>query len=280
MSGIERASYKGGFKRRQLKSYTRRFIAIVGISFGLLGGSLRAEFLHVASSPEINSGNTVSAYRIGENGVLTAVAGSPFPASNAPDSAAVDLLGRFVYVANGDGTVSAYRIGENGALKPVAGSPFLAGAINTCNPDSVAVDLLGRFVYVTNGGGNKILAYRIGADGALTPVVGSPFPSGGISVAVDPLGRFVYVASPFTAVGAVSAYHLSPDGALESVAGSPFPGGRYPDSIAVDLLGRFVYVTNKNDNNISAYQIGKNGTLTPFGQFPTGSGPASVAVSP
>jgi hypothetical protein len=51
---------------------------------------------------------------------------APFPAGASPISVAVDLLGRFVYVANNN--VSAYRIGENGAFTAIPGSPFPAGA--------------------------------------------------------------------------------------------------------------------------------------------------------
>jgi 6-phosphogluconolactonase len=80
-----------------------------------------------------SSSRTVSAFHINPTtGALTPVKGSPFPAKGEPSAAAVDLLGRFVYVAessNADfsGTVSAYSIGRNGALAPVPGSPSPAG---------------------------------------------------------------------------------------------------------------------------------------------------------
>ena len=77
----------------------------------------------------------VSAYRITENGSLTPVAGSPFAAVSGPISVAVDLSGRFVYVANaGSNNVSAYRLDDNGSLIPVPGSPFPVGN----EPESVA----------------------------------------------------------------------------------------------------------------------------------------------
>ena len=48
---------------------------------------------------------------------------------------AVDLSGRFVYVANaGSNNVSAYRLDDNGSLIPVPGSPFPVGN----EPESVA----------------------------------------------------------------------------------------------------------------------------------------------
>jgi 6-phosphogluconolactonase (cycloisomerase 2 family) len=132
MSGIEKAPHKIGFRRSVLKSYTRQFVAIVGISFALMAGSLQAEFAYVAN----DGSNNISAYHIAENGALTPVAGSPFIAGSAPRSVAVDLLGRFVYVANfSSSDISAYRIAPNGALTAVSGSPFTGVGY----PASVAV---------------------------------------------------------------------------------------------------------------------------------------------
>src|ERR1700756_2073265 len=101
-------------------------------------------------------------------------------------------------------------------------------------------DTLGRFVYVTSFFGETVSAYRIAQNGALKPVVGSPFSTGSgapVSVAVDVLGRFVYVANE--GADSVSAYRIGGSGILTPVAGSPFPAGHVPASIAVDLSGRF-----------------------------------------
>jgi 6-phosphogluconolactonase len=170
----------------------------------------------------------VSAYSINPTtGALTPVAGSPFPGGI---SVAVDLLGRFVYVANVFNYIWAYRIDENGALTPVPGSPFP----DLNNPFSVTVDRLGRFAYVVNSenGGSTIgsvSAFRIEPDGALTPVKGSPFSTGGLDpllAAVDQFRSFVYVTN-FNSNN-VSAFRIEPDGALTPVAGSPFPAGFGP----------------------------------------------------
>jgi 6-phosphogluconolactonase len=211
------------------------FPAGSSVAVGLFG-----RFVYVANSgsnPAFNG--SVSAYRIGVDGALTPVAGSPFLAGIEPDSVAVDLLGRFVCVANdgkfpaSNGSVSAYRTGANGFLTPVPGSPFTAGFTARSQPSSVAMDPLGRFVYVANYGASLVSVYRIGANGALTPVAGSPFPTGTgpICVAVDRLGRFVYVAN--SSSNTVSAYRIVANGTLTAVAGSPFPTGDVPVSVAV-----------------------------------------------
>jgi 6-phosphogluconolactonase len=88
--------------------------------------------------------DNISAYRIGSDGALTPIAGSPFPAGSKPDSVVVDSKAKFLYVANGGGSnnVSAYSIGSNGALTPIPGSPFPAGSL----PSSVVIRVLGRFM--------------------------------------------------------------------------------------------------------------------------------------
>jgi 6-phosphogluconolactonase len=252
--------------------------SMLAIGLVCLAAPLRAQFAYVVNE---SSPGSVSAYRIGTNGALTPVAGSPFAAGNFPVTVAVDPAGKFAYVTNGgDNNVSAYRIGANGALTPVAGSPFATGNF----PVTVAVDPTGKFAYVAdfNLDDNKVSAFSIGANGALTPVAGSPFVagSGSHSVAVDPTARFAYVTNERS--NNVSAYSIGADGALTPVAGSPFAAGSNPGTVTVDPTGKFAYVVNLVDNNVSAYSIGAKGALTPVAGSPFAAGrePFSVAVNP
>jgi DNA-binding beta-propeller fold protein YncE len=142
------------------------------------------------------------------------------------------------------------------------------------------VDPTGKFVYVPNVGGN-VSAYSIGANGALTPVPGSPFAAGSTpeSVAVDRMGKFAYVAN---FGNNVSAYSIGSNGALTAITGSPFAAGILPDSVAVDPTAKFAYVANFTGNNVSAYSIGSNGVLTAItgSPFAAGSGARSLAITP
>ena len=107
-------------------------------------------------------------------------------------------------------------------------------------PVQPVVDPSGKFLYVTdhsdpNGG---ISAYTINsASGALTPVLGSPFPTqiatnpGPTVPVVSPDGKFLFV----TLLGTVNysqfvaSLAIDPNtGALSRVAGSPFPSGIGP----------------------------------------------------
>jgi 6-phosphogluconolactonase len=118
----------------------------------------------------------------------------------------------------------------------------------------MAAPLHAQFVYVANTNSNNVSGYSLGANGALTPVSGSPFAAGRdpASVAVDPTAKFAYVMNE-DIPGSVSAYSIGANGALTPVPGSPFAAGNEPESVAVDPKAKFVYVANEQDNTVSAY---------------------------
>ena len=85
------------------------------------------EFLYASNWSE--SGD-VYAYTINSTtGVISSVNGSPFATGNSPNSIAIDMTGKFLYVANHDSdNVSAFSINtSSGSLATVSGSPFPAG---------------------------------------------------------------------------------------------------------------------------------------------------------
>lgn len=240
----------------------------------LLIGSSQAQFAYVTNG---GGSNNVSAYRMGANGDLTPVPGSPFAAGSLPSSIAVEPAGRFAYVVNeGGDDISAYSIDKSGGLTPIPGSPFSTRT----DPHEVVVDPTGQFAYVVNAATNDISAYHIDAKGTLTAVQGSPFPAGSFprSVAVDPNGKFVYVANQVS--NNVSVYHLGKDGVLKPVPGSPFGAGIGPFSVAA--TPSFAYVVNEGDGNVSAYEILESGSLAPIAgsPFAAGNDPVDVAVHP
>lgn len=235
-------------------------------------------FVYVA-----NWNDTINTYTIGANGALTELSSSTVTAGSTPESVTVDPSGRFVYVANRvSGDVYTYSIADNGALTPV-GSPILlpSGELPPY-PETIAADPLGRFVYVANWGAHTVSAFKIGVDGMLTEVPGSPIGTGfnPYSVTVDPSGSFVYAVNDGDGVvpGTVFAYSVGPDGLLTYIADSP--AGILPRSVTVDPLGKFAYVANYGSNDVSAYSIGSSGALTLIGSYTAGTAPYSVAVDP
>jgi 6-phosphogluconolactonase (cycloisomerase 2 family) len=146
-----------------------------------------------------------------------------------------------------------------------------------------------EFVYVLNRGSNDISAYKVdAAAGALTPVAGSPFPTGGSpnSLSFDPTRRFVYVTNGGGS-GSVSGYAINAaTGVLTALQGSPYPAGTNPKSMAFNTAGTFAYVANSGSDNVSVYVIDAVGgtatsgmlTAVPGSPFPAGVGPDAVST--
>lgn len=93
-----------------------------------------------------------------------------------------------ITTANQNGVIVLVNDG-NGNMSALAGSPFLTGGTGVGAPPSgdadwdsdgeVIINATGTRLFAVNGHTNTIAAFRINANGTLTPAAGSPFPSGG-----------------------------------------------------------------------------------------------------
>lgn len=176
----------------------------------------------------------------------------------------------YAYTNNnvGPNSVSGFAIEDDGDLVSVSGSPFTTGGTSgiLCNNmDSIAVHQTVRRVYATNQASNTISGFNIDATGALTPIVGSPFATGGsgpVGVAVDPLGRFVYVAHHDS--GSVGVFSIGAQGQLTPVADSPFSTAFGTWTIEVHPSGQFIYANARSgDAETFGFSVSASGTLTP-----------------
>jgi WD40 repeat protein len=178
--------------------------------------------LAVAFSPNgrllasANGEGTVSVFSVASDGVLTQVTGSPFAGGFLPASVAFSPNGRLLAVGNSDGTVSLFAVGSGGTLTQVKGSPFSSGT----GSDEVAFSSTGLLAVANTGTGgappafdNTLSVYSVGANGALTPVSGSPFPTGTAptSVAFSASGALIAVANSEDST--VSVYRATGQGA-------------------------------------------------------------------
>jgi 6-phosphogluconolactonase (cycloisomerase 2 family) len=124
--------------------------------------------------PQYETGR-VSVYAVNADGTLTAVAGSPVRAGNAPTRAVADPQDRFLFVLNsgayngGPANVQAFTLDQKtGAISEVPNSTFTVYQIG-----EIRVDAKGKFLY---GVGGQTMVWSIDqTTGALTPVNGSPF---------------------------------------------------------------------------------------------------------
>jgi 6-phosphogluconolactonase len=157
--------------------------------------SPNGSFLYVANS----GSNTVTAFQIGSNGLLTQV---PSTASNqnpisvggtAPNGIIVSSNGQFLYSANGGGNVTTFTIGGGGLLTlapPSSGNlnPVPAGT----NPVAVTLSPDGQALFVANAGGT-VSSYTIAAASGLlapvNPLLGNPFRAGTSPSSIATPGR-------------------------------------------------------------------------------------------
>lgn len=141
---------------------------------GFLGGG---KFLYVA----LKNANAVAAFAIANDGSLTPTAGSPFPAGSGTFS--LNGSGGFLFATNNlDGTISSYTVDPlSGILAPVAGSPF-PGAVTSGD-----TTYLNGKLFVPNATSNSIDVFLTNNqfnNGAVSPMMGSPFQAGASPVAL------------------------------------------------------------------------------------------------
>ena len=150
---------------------------------------------------------------LGDTGAGPMDSGAPDTrTSDAADSAPeAGVATSVVYVETNDITaghtaVLGYARAAAGSLTPLPGSPFSIGGTGVGNPtqglgpDDSDQEVIASpdhtRLFAVNAGSNTIAVLDIAADGSLTPVAGSPFPSGGIDpVSVGLSGKYLYVVN-------------------------------------------------------------------------------------
>src|SRR4051812_27356881 len=155
----------------------------------------------------------------------------------------------------------------------------------------VAADALADFVYVNDEAFlNTISGFSVNATtGALTPLPGSPFSTGGygspgaffalnrITTVTVGGSSFLYAGNNNNNTsGTVSAFQIESNGNLVTVSGSPFQAsplstgysGSNGLSLATTPDGQVLMVANAATEDVTTFHIGSNGALTPIGAFP------------
>ena len=165
----------------------------------------------------------------------------------------------------------------DGSLTKVAGSPFPTGGKGLAGGDideQGAIRVHGQFVLAVNPGSNSVAVLSKGGDGKLTPVAGSPFPSGGTApLSLTIHGNLVYVANQAPAFARPSGapnlmgFRLGKGGRLTPIADSKitFPAGHGPAQVEFSPDGKTVVVTSgfqdKETSRIHGYKVQADGTL-------------------
>ena len=266
--------YSGGTQGGLFVYAINRTDGTLGTAMGtyLAGQALNADvvdnlgkFLYVLGS------SGVYAFSI-QSGVLTPVAGSPFPTagpstpgySQPATLMVVDQTNKFLYVSTSGG-IEAFSIDpKSGQLTPVAGSPF---GSNVQSPWTEVITPNNSFLYVLSlKDASGLFGFSVDhASGALTPLPGSPFSTGTCGT-VTPSGAFSVPASDNMTIasagkfmydncGVYSLDHAT--GAVAQVSGQG-PG----DWPVIDPTGKYLWAITSDqtacfhcDVGLQAYSV-------------------------
>ena len=235
---------------------------VAGMVSCLSCGSTASHYVY-ATIPDANQ---IFAYREDPNtGILTLLAGSPYPAGDGATSAVLHPSGKFLYAANPgqlENDISLFTIASNGVLTEV--TPRTPIGINASQPEYLAMDPAGSYLYVANTLTNNISVFSIdSSNGMLTQLANSPFAIGlpPLNMQVTPSGNFLYVTTSGDPDGFIFGFSVNA-GVLTSLGAPSSSFGINPNGIVIDPAGSYLYAANTSSNTISIFSIGSSGALT------------------
>jgi hypothetical protein len=217
--------------------------------------------------------NTISAFSAAANGALSSIPGSPFTTGGngagggifASNRITAAVVKNFLFAGNGgSNNVSAFSIDTvTGVLTPVPGSPFATGGVAGLSGMSLTTTPDDKFLLVANGSSMNITVFSVAANGALSPVAGSPFASGAggalASAKVTSDGKFLAVTS--VPIG-IFMFSISATGALTPVPGPPTPDvGAAGIDCNCASTQLFVALNGVPNSRVDVFDIGLTGTL-------------------
>lgn len=223
--------------------------------------------------------NTVSQYRIGDDGVLSSLSPSKVSAQELPGHLLMDPKGRFLYALHNRGN-TWYTIGLDGRLtvkRLMPGSAWSSDPTHTVAPTDVAtINSTGTFLYACNG---LTYLYHLASDGSVTALpaqaAGLPDPNMGRAnaISLSPDGKVAFVGvsrengSAFFDL--IMPMRVAQNGTLTPLPGlaqtpqTPiYPKNFNPptcSTLAVDPTGRFLIALCSNF--LDCYRIGSDGSL-------------------
>ena len=186
-----------------------------------------------------------------------------------------------VYILDNDGERNGVVVltrDADGTLTEVVGSPFATGGKGLVVPAGGDFDaqgsvrIHGKYLLAVNPGSNGIAVLALGAGDQLTPVTGSPFPSGGMTpLSLTAHGDLVYVANqavPFMNPDRkpnITGFRMSADGQLTSIPNSTieFQAGQGPAQVEFNPNGSVLAVTAgfQTDGRIHTFAVRPDGRL-------------------
>ena len=190
-----------------------------------------------------------------------------------------------IQAANGN-SIYAFKRQPDGSLQPIPGSPFLTGGAGTQDlslkvgpPDSdqnIVASHDSNFLFAVNSGSDSIAVFHIGSDGALTPIEGSPFPSGGTNpVSLALYGNLLFVvnkngdfARPSSIPPNYTSFRVQNNGSLlrNQTPGSTLEValGSSPTQAFISPQKKVIYGADFLGGLLQSIAFDDSGLLTPF----------------
>lgn len=216
--------------------------------------------------------DTLTAFTLDSGAARLHQLGAPLATGKSPETVAIDPLGRFVFVGNGNSdSIQVFRI-ENpqGELSPIG--HFASGAY----PTDIAIDPCGRWLYVTHYADHSVGSYAIDPHSGRLQGRGQVAAGNSPAAAVvAPSGDFLYVADGLGST--LSIYRIDDQrGTLKfrrRIAAST-----YPYALTIDREGRYLYTANFGSNDVTTYALQADGIPLKIGSVAAGIGPFSITL--
>lgn len=224
----------------------------------------------------VNAGsNSVSLFRV--NGNRLALRGVADTAGDQPIS--VDVHNNLAFVVNaGTSTIEGFRIGFSGLTSLPDSERSLSG--DDVGPAQIEFSPDGRALVVTEKATNQIVAFRVGRHGWVSEgVVSSSAGETPFGFEFDNRGRLV-VSEAFggaPGAGVVSTYAIGAGGA--TALDTEETDQTAACWIAITENGAYVYTTNTGSDNVTAFRLNHDGSLTVLGHTAVGDSPIDVDFS-
>jgi 6-phosphogluconolactonase len=224
--------------------------------------------------------NQISVLRVGHDGSLTPVPGSPFASGGVePDSIAVNR--GLVYASNtgaGGTNYAGFTLSRDGQLHPIPGSTVALP--DGSGPGDVVLNRDNTKLVGTRVDASLIDSFTLDRSGRPHAAPGSPYAAQGVGPfgsqfrPTDPNQIFVANAHNGAGLGTVSAFDDLPDGTLSAIGASPFADFQTaPCWLVVSPDGRYVFALDTGSAEISSYAIARDGTLSLLSNTPVSSTP-------
>jgi 6-phosphogluconolactonase (cycloisomerase 2 family) len=204
--------------------------------------------------------------------------------------AEVPRASNVVYVESNDpmgNAIFAFSRGDDGRLTPLRGSPYPAGGLGITptfalgpfdSDQNVIVNPSHTLLFAVNGGSDSIAVFHIASDGSLSPVAGSPFPSGGSNpVSVGLAGDVLCVVNqdqdpghPGRFLPDYTTFRVTPQGGLIPIPRSTVfvDLGSSPSQALPSPDGRLLFGADFLGGLIRSFQIAPGGRLVPAAAVP------------